>query len=107
MPPTRGPRLAPQDACSSPSPTTTGAHPGDNPGAPGSGDRETAPLDPTGHLLHKATPSRPGHVAEIPNTKKQHRETGKMRTNNVDLKSGQGTQIDIFPKKTYRWPTDI
>ena len=33
--------------------------------------RETAPLDPTGHLLYKTTLLRPRDITVLPNTKKQ------------------------------------
>lgn len=38
--------------------------------------RETAPLGLTGNLQHKATPLRPGDVADLPTTWKQTQEIG-------------------------------
>ena len=58
---------------------------------------EAVPLDPTGHLLHKATLPIPGDIAALPNTQKQTQKHGpneiteqnsrkklnKMETNNL------------------------
>ena len=47
------------------------AHIGAVEGTPGVlslGDWEAVPLDPTGHLLHKATLPRTGDIAALPNT---------------------------------------
>ena len=41
------------------------------------------PLDPTGHLLHKATLLRPGYIAEYLIHRNKHRELGKMRREGI------------------------
>lgn len=45
--------------------------------------RETAPLGPKGHLLHKATWPRLGDIAELPNTLKQTQRGSQNEEKNM------------------------
>ena len=68
-------------------------------------------LGPKGCLLHKATSPRLGNVTNLPNTRKKHRELGKMRrqrsvfqTKEQDIMSEKElseVEISNLPKKEF------
>jgi len=63
----------------------------DTSGAPSSGDRGDCASGTTGHLLCKATLSRPGEVSELSNIHK-HIELGKMRRQRIGHNSKNKTK---------------
>lgn len=90
------------------------AHIKDTSGAPSSDGPGYCASGPTGHLLHKATLSRPGEVSELPNTQKQTYRVGqneeiekyvpnKGQEKNTGKELNEYIQIGNLPDNSKKW----